>query len=129
MFRFHNSQNGNSIIWELEKLKPDSYHLPKTIWFICFNESFLKIMKNASYFILKAFFVLKIFRSLSWLFVYAQKKTKTKKIGLIRKIKLISKFMMSQTNTTPTLTNISSKENQTMKFGQVIEYNKRNINL
>ena len=36
---------------------------------------------------------------------------------------------MSQTNTTPTLTNISSKENQTMKFGQVIEYNKRNINL
>ena len=49
-----------------------------------------------------------------------------------RKIKLISKFMTSQpgqqTITIHTLPNNSqSKENQVMKFGQVIENNKRNI--
>ena len=32
------------------------------------NESPLKIMKNAFYFTLKALFVLKIFKFLSWLF-------------------------------------------------------------
>ena len=36
--------------------------LPKEIVFICFTESPLKIMKSAFYFVLKAFFVLKIFR-------------------------------------------------------------------
>ena len=34
---------------------------------LCFIESPLKIMKIAFYFILKALFVLKIFKSLSWL--------------------------------------------------------------
>ena len=33
--------------------------------FICFNESPLEMMKNAFYFILKAFFVLEIFKFLS----------------------------------------------------------------
>ena len=33
--------------------------------FICFNESPLKMMKNAFYFILKALFILKIFKFLS----------------------------------------------------------------
>ena len=52
--------------------------------------------------------------------------------GLIRKIRLISKFMTSQsgyqTSTMHILPNISrSKGNQSMKFGQVIEYSKRNI--
>ena len=47
-------------------------------------------------------------------------------------IKLTSKFMTSQpglqTIATHVLPNISqSKDNQTMKFGQLIEYNKRNI--
>ena len=37
-------------------------------FFICFNESPSKMMKNAFNFILKAFFVLKIFKFLSWLF-------------------------------------------------------------
>ena len=41
---------------------------------ICFFESPLKIMKNAFYFILKAFFVLKIFNFLSRLFGHAGKK-------------------------------------------------------
>ena len=35
-----------------------------------FNKNFLKIMKSGFYFILKALFVLKIFKYLSWLFGY-----------------------------------------------------------
>ena len=36
--------------------------------FICFNESTLKMMKKAFYFISKTLFVLKIFKFLSWIF-------------------------------------------------------------
>ena len=57
------------ILWIL---KSDS-HLPKKIYFICFNVSSPKMMKNAFYFILKARFVLKIFKFLSWLFGHAEK--------------------------------------------------------
>ena len=39
-------------------------HLPKK-FFICFNDSPIKIMKNDFYFILKVLFVLKIFELLS----------------------------------------------------------------
>ena len=51
---------------------------------------------------------------------------------LIKTIRLISKFMTSQpgwqTIAIHILPNISrSKDNQTMKFGQLIEYNMRNI--
>ena len=54
------------------------------------------------------------------------------KNGLIRKIRLISKFMTSQsrkqTITIQVLPNISiSKWNQTMTFGQLIQYKMRNI--
>ena len=54
------------------------------------------------------------------------------KSGLIRKVRLISKFMTSQpgkqTIAIHILTNISrSKGNQTMKFGQLIEYDMRTI--
>ena len=52
-------------------LKPDS-HIPKKIIFICFIESPLKMMKNAFYLILKALFVLKIFKFLSWHFGHAE---------------------------------------------------------
>ena len=52
--------------------------------------------------------------------------------GLIRKIRLISKFMTSQsgkqTIAIHIIPNISRrKRNQIMKFGQLIEYNMRNI--
>ena len=52
-----------------------------------------------------------------------------RKNGLIRKISLTSKFMTShpgkQTITMHILPNVSrSKGNQTMKLGQLIEYNK-----
>ena len=56
-------------------------------FFICFNNSPSKMMKNAFYFILKVLFVLKIFVLTFWA---------CKANGLIRKIRLISKFMMSQ---------------------------------
>ena len=51
---------------------------------------------------------------------------------LLRKIKLISKFMTSQPVyqliVIRMLSNISrSKDNQTMKFGQLTEYSNRNI--
>ena len=47
-------------------------------------------MKNFFYFILKALFVLKIFRFLSLLFVHVEEN------DLIRKIRLILKYMASQ---------------------------------
>ena len=55
-----------------------------------------------------------------------------RKNGLIRKIRLTSIFMAPQSGfqiiAIYILPNISqSKVNQTMKFGQIIEYNKRNI--
>ena len=55
-----------------------------------------------------------------------------RKQGLIRKVMLTSKFMKSQPGeqeiTVHILPNISqSKCNQTMKLGELIEYNKRNI--
>ena len=54
------------------------------------------------------------------------------KNGWINEIRLILKFMTSQpgqeTNAIHILPNISrSKGNQTMKFGQLLEYNMRNI--
>ena len=45
----------------------------KKIFVICFKESPFKMMKNAFYFILKVFFVLKIFEFLSWLFGLVEK--------------------------------------------------------
>ena len=51
--------------------------------------------------------------------------------GLIRKIRLFAKFMTSQpgiqTITLHILLISRSKGSQTMKFGRLIEYNKRNI--
>ena len=61
--------------------------------FIFFNESCsFKIMKNVIYFILKAFFVLKICKSLSWFFDHVEKRLGRK----TRKIRLISKFLTLQ---------------------------------
>ena len=60
---------------------------------ICLIENPLKIMKNAFYFILEALFVLKIFNFV--LTFWACRKN-----GLIRKIKLISKFMTSEPGNT-----------------------------
>ena len=72
------------------------------------------MLKNAFYFMLKAFFVLDIFIFLPWFFVYAEN-------NLIRKLRLISKFMMSkpgqQIVTINILSNISrGEDNQTINL-------------
>ena len=51
-------------ILKIFDLKSNS-NLPKKFPFICFNESPLKMMKNAFNFILKALFILKTFKFLS----------------------------------------------------------------
>ena len=63
----------------------------KNICVICFIESPFKMVKNAFYFILKALFVLKIFKFLSWLFSHVGKTA-----WLERKIRLTAKFITSQ---------------------------------
>ena len=88
-------------------------------------ENPLKMMKNILYFILKTLFVLGIFTFFSCVFVI-------QKNSLIRKLMLIAEFMASQIGqqiiTRHILLNISiSKDNQAMRFGQLIEYNLRNI--
>ena len=77
------------------------------------------MMKNAFYFTLKAFFVLKRFKFLS-----------CGKNGSIIKITLISKSTQpgEQTIAIHILPNISrTKGIQAMRLGQLIEYNTRNI--
>ena len=83
-------------------------------------------MKNAFYFILKALFVLTIFKFLLWIFDHIEKN------DWIRRVRLILKAIVSQPDlqkfSIHILPNISrSKFNQKMKFGHGIEYNQRNI--
>ena len=82
------------------------------------------MMKNVFHFTLKALFILKIFKFLTFFVLYKNR--------LIRKIRLILEFMTSQpgqqTIIIHILPNISrSKGSQTMKFGHLIEHNMRNI--
>ena len=73
-------------------------------------------MKNAFYFMLKALFILKIFKVLSWVLGHEGK-------GLIRKLRLISKFMASQTSkqtiTIHILPNISQEVKAIRQWGLV----------
>ena len=61
------------IIFYIKSCWSRTLTLQKRNCFICFNESPLKMVKNASYFILKALFVLNIFKFLSWLFGHVEK--------------------------------------------------------
>ena len=84
-----------------------------------------KMMINASYFTLKALFILKILY-LNFCLAFSV----MFKNGLIKKIRLILKFMTSQPGkqTIAILPSISRiKDNQTLKFGHVIVYKLRNI--
>ena len=81
-------------------------------------------MKNAFYFILKALFVLKIFKFCPEVLVMQKK-------DLIRRLRLITKFVSQarkQIVAIRILPSISRNKgnHQKMKFGQVIEYNMRN---
>ena len=104
-------------------LKSDSYPPKKCVFW--FNESPLKMMKNAF------FHLTSLFRSQD-IHVFIMTFWTCRKNGLIRKIRLISEFMMSQpgqqTIAIHILPNISwSKSNLKMKLGQLIDFNKRNI--
>ena len=78
-------ENNISCVNEMFKVR---LSLSKKYCFICFNENNLKVMKNDFHFILKAFFVLKLFNvCLDFLELH--------KNGSIRKIGLISKFIAS----------------------------------
>ena len=89
------------------------------------NESPIKMLKNAFYFTFKVISFSRYLNfCLDFLVMY--------KNGLIRKIRLISKFMTSQPRKETTAIHIlpyisGSKDNQTMKFGQLIKSNMRNI--
>ena len=95
--------------------------------FVFFNESPLKVMKNAFYFTLKALFAPRIFNFLSWICGHAEKQLDEKDFKI-----LISKFMTSQTRKQTIaihalLGSSGNKGNQTMKFNQLIEYTMRKI--
>ena len=83
-------------------------------------------MKNAFYFSSKALYVLKIFKFLHWLFgLVAKRPDKKDKVNF--KFSDVTAWLTNNRDTY-ILPNISrSKGNQTMKFGQLIEYNVRNI--
>ena len=100
--------------------------LSKKICVVCLIESPLKNDEKCFLFHLKS-----SFRS-QYISVFVTTFWSCRKNGLIRKIRLTSKFMTLQpgleTIAIHILPNISqSKGNQTMKFGQLIEYNKRNV--
>ena len=46
----------------------------KKICFVCFNESPLKMMKNTFHFVIRALYILKIFKFLSWLIGHVEKR-------------------------------------------------------
>ena len=96
----------------------------KKVDFIYFNENSLKMINSGFYFILKALFVLEIFKFLPRPFLILMEN------GLIRKLSQISKFMASQTwkltVTSSILTDtLNSKDNQIIKFGLLIEHKMR----
>ena len=84
-------------------------------------ESPLKMMTNAFYFTSKSLFVLKIFKLLSWFFGHVAKRLDWKNKVNFKFYGVIGWL----TNILPNI--LKSKGNQTMTFGQLIEYNMRTI--
>ena len=90
-------------------------------YFICLNESPLKILKNAFYFFLKALFFLKIFNFFPDFFGHVTKWLVNFKVNF--KICDVT-YLEKQVITIHILPNMSrNKCHRTMKFGQLIEYN------
>ena len=81
-------------------------------------------MINAFYFILKALFVHKIFKFLSRLFGYVGKTAWLERYRWLQN-SWRHYLVYKQLEYTPSIS--QSKGNQTMKFGQLIEYSKINI--
>ena len=98
------------------------------------TESSLEIMKNAFHIILKALFALKVFKFFFQLFVYLEKRLDEKDKAKNVKMYIISIITISKCLTLQPiiaihiLPNISRNEAiQKSKFGQLTEYNIRNI--
>ena len=98
------------------------------------TESSLEIMKNVFHIILKAVFALKVFKSFFQLFVYLEKRLDEKDKAKNVKMYIISIITISKCVTLQPiiaihiLPNISRNEAiQKSKFGQLTEYNIRNI--
>ena len=98
------------------------------------TESSLEIMKNVFHIILKALFALKVFKSFFQLFVYLEKRLDEKDKAKNVKMYIISIITISKCVTLQPiiaihiLPNISRNEAiQKSKFGQLTEYNIRNI--
>ena len=90
------------------------------------TESPLKMMKNPFYFTSKVLLLLKIFKFLFTIFGHTAKRL-DKKDKVNFKFYDVTAWLTNHCNT-HILPNISrSKGNQTMKFGQLIECNMRNI--
>ena len=71
----------------------------KKQFFTFFNEFSLKLMKNAFYFILKAFFVLKIFKFLPWIFGHVEKTAWLENGKVNFKIYVDTAWLMNSYNT------------------------------
>ena len=98
-------------------------HLQVWVWWKWWKS--FKIMKNAFYFTLRALFVLRILKFLSWLFGHFEKTTRLERPSNF-KIHNVTTWLAN--NWIHILSNISiSKGNQAIKFGQLIEYNMKNI--
>ena len=106
-------------------LKSD-FHLPKNFFCFCFNESPLKVIKYAFYFMLKALFVLEIFKFLPWLFGYVEKRL-DKKTKVNFKIYGVTDWTKNNYSTCIVQFLVRSNDNQAKKLGHVTEYNMRSI--
>ena len=107
--------------------------ISKKLFVICFNGSPLKMMKNVFYisYSISYFLYFILFSFLRYLNICPDFLV-TEKNGLRRKLRLISKFMTSQTGqqviTIHILFNIvRSKGKQATIFGHLIEYNKKYV--
>ena len=104
--------------------------LPKTASFkvglSTSKKSPLKLMKNAFYFNLKTLFVLSRYLNFCLVFLFMQKKQLDQQKDMVN-FKIYDVVIWLTNNSTHILPSISrSKSNQTMKFGHLKEYNKRN---
>ena len=123
-----------SIVYSEEKIAWKSFVNPQS-WTLPFQRNLFYLLQwkpfkndeKCSWSHRKNSLRFKSFKSFSWIFRHVARKN-----GLIRKLRLISKLMTTQHRyqsvTIQILPNISrSKGNETMEFGQLIDYDKRNI--
>ena len=88
------------------------------------TEKRLKMTKNAFYFTLKSFFVLKIFKFLSSIFGYLEKQVDQKDKVNVKFYDVITWETDIAIHTLPSISRI--KGSQTVKFRQLTEYDMRN---